>query len=317
MKILILDPPHPYLLERFDQLKLSYDLMYKAPKDELMNVLGEYEGLVVRSRITLDKSFLEKGDKLKFIARYGVGLEHIDLKYAEAQNIAVFNSPEGSKDTVGEHALGMLIMLMNNLGRADREVRAGKWLREPNRGVEIKGKVVGILGYGNMGQSFAKRISGFEAEKVIAYDKFKTNYGDQYAEAVSLNTLFQESDILSIHIPYMPENHHFINKTFLEQFQKNIYLVNTARGTVLNTADLVEAMQAGKVLGAALDVIEYEEMSFVKLDLDQLPKPFQWLRQADNVVLAPHIAGWSMESKLGHAKVLAEKVETFLKISRG
>jgi D-3-phosphoglycerate dehydrogenase len=310
-KILILDPPHPLLTDRLQKMGLELDLDFESPIEELEKVIGEYDGLVIRSRIKLQAPFLEKAEKLKFIARYGVGTEHIDLEYAAKRGIPVFNSPEGSRDAVGEHALGMLLMLMNHLGRADREIRQGLWKREPNRGLEIKGKTVGILGYGNMGNAFAQRLAGFEA-RVIAYDKYKTNYGNQYAEAVSLQQLFEESDILSIHIPYMPSNHYFINKEFLNSFRKNIYLVNTARGLVLNTADLAEAMESGKVIGAAIDVIEYEETSFVKLDLSQLPEPFQYLRRSDRTVLAPHIGGWSMEAKEGHARVLAEKIEAFL-----
>lgn len=314
MKILILDPPHPYLKEQLDLLALKYEEDFDSSKAEVMEKLSQYDGLIVRSRLRLDKAFLEQGTHLQFIARYGVGLEHIDVEYAKQKGIKVYNSPEGSMDTVAEHAMGMLLMLMNNLGRADRQVREGIWSREPNRGLEIKGRVVGILGYGNMGQSFAKRISGFEAKKVIAYDKYRKNYGDQYAEAVSLETLFAEADILSVHIFYEPENHHLINADFLKRFQKPIFLVNTARGLVLHTADLVEAIKQGSVLGAALDVIEYEEMSFAKLDLSQLPAPFQYLQTSDQVVLAPHIAGWSQESKLGHAKVLIQKIRNLLKL---
>jgi D-3-phosphoglycerate dehydrogenase len=242
-----------------------------------------------------------------------VGTEHIDLVYAAQKGVAVFTSPEGSRDTVAEHALGMLLMLMNKLGKADREVRAGKWLREPNRGVEIKGKTVGILGYGNMGQAFARRLVGLACAEVIAYDKFRTNYGDDYARSVGLDELQERSDILSIHIPYLPENHHFIDGPFLDRFARDIYLINTARGTVLNTAHLVERMKSGRVLGAALDVLEYEEMSFSQLDLSSLPEPFQYLRRSDQAVLSPHIAGWSFESKAGHARVLADKIAHFLR----
>lgn len=309
-KVLILDPPHPLLVERLEKLGLELDFDYESPVEKLEKIIDQYDGLVIRSRIQLQSDFLEKAVKLKFIARYGVGTEHIDLEYASERGIAVFTSPEGSKDAVGEHTLGMLLMLMNHLGRADREIREGYWKREPNRGLEIKGKTVGILGYGNMGNAFAQRLAGFEA-RVIAYDKYKENYGNQYAEAVSPEQLFAESDILSIHIPYMPSNHYFIDKKFLNSFRKDIYLVNTARGLVLNTADLVDAMEAGKVIGAALDVIEYEETSFVKLELSQLPEPFQYLRRSERTVLAPHIGGWSMEAKLGHARVLAEKIEAF------
>lgn len=311
-KILVVDPPHSFLLDALKGMGLEADLHYKTSREELIAILPQYAGLIIRSRIQVDRPFLDAGSSLQFIARYGVGTEHIDLEYAAQKNITVFTSPEGSMDTVGEHAVGMLLMLMNNLSRADREIREGIWRREPNRGVEIKGKVVGILGYGNMGKSFARRISGFEAESVIAYDKYKENYGDQYADEVDLQILFEKSDILSIHIPYSADNHYFIDAAFLASFQKPFYLINTARGLVLNTEALVRALEEKKVLGAALDVIEYEDRSFASLELSELPEPFHYLCQSDRVVMAPHIAGWSMESKLGHARVLADKIKKFL-----
>ena len=204
--------------------------------------------------------------------------------------------------------MGLLLALMNKLVRADRQVREGRWVREDNRGTEIRGKTVGILGYGNMGQAFARRLSGFGAE-VIAYDKFKTDYGDEFAEAVSLDALFQRSDILSVHIPYTPENEYFINAAFIDRFHKPIWLVNTARGKVLHTFDLVAKLKDGKVPGAALDVLEYEDGSFTALRADNNPAPLQYLINSGQVILSPHIAGWSHESRLKHAQVLADKIE--------
>lgn len=307
-RILFIDKAHPYLQEQLEAMGFQCDFHLTDTKEQLAAILPVYAGLVIRSRIDLDAAFLSHTKQLKFIARTGVGLEHIDLDYADKKGIAVFNSPEGSRDAVGEHSIGLLLCLMNNLSKADREVRAGQWRREPNRGVEIKGKTVGIIGYGNMGNAFAKRLQGFDTKRVIAYDKFKVDYGNAFAEAVSLEALQDESDIVSIHIPFMPENHHFINGLFLDRFVKPIYLVNTARGLVLHTADLVKRLKSGQVLGAALDVLEYEEGSFAHLNLDELPEPFQYLRQAPNVVLNPHIGGWSQEAKLGHAQVLVEKI---------
>lgn len=281
--------------------------MYQAPREEIFDILPECFGVVMRSRFKVDKTFIDRGMNLKFIAREGVGLDHIDVEYAEKKGIQVLYSPEGSRDTVAEHALGMLLMLLNKLSVADRQVREGVWKREPNRGIEIKGKTVGIIGYGNMGSALAQRLKGFEAN-VIAYDKFKFGYADENATEVKLETIFEKSDIISFHIPYSTDNHHFVNSEFLDRFQKNIFLVNTARGMILNTADLVDHLKSGKVRGAALDVLEYEETSFNYLDFKNLPEPFQYLVNADNVVLSPHIAGWSVESKFGHAKVLAEKI---------
>ncbi len=307
-KILFLDKAHPFLEAHLTGLGFDCHTDVTSEKQAIEAIVGEYEGIVMRSRFRIDKVFLQKASKLIFLAREGVGLEHIDVGFAEASGIKVLISPEGSKDTVAEHALGMLLCLMNNLSRADRQVRNGQWVREANRAVELKGKTVGILGYGNMGSSLAKRLSGFDV-KVLAYDKFKTGYGDDFAAESSLEQLFAEADVLSAHIPYSADNHYFINHEFLQSFNKNIYLVNTARGLVLNTADLVQNLQSGKVLGAALDVLEYEETSFDKFKLEYLPPAFDYLCQADNVLLSPHIAGWSFESKEKHARVLADKIE--------
>lgn len=311
MKILFLNQAHPVLLDRLQALGFLCEEDLQSSESELENQIGEYTGIVLRSRISIGRDLIDRAANLRFIAREGVGLEHIDTGYAESKGIAVLTSPEGSRDTVGEHALGLLLSLLNNLSRADRQIRQGQWIREGNRGVEIKGKTVGVLGYGNMGSAFARKLQGFEA-RVIAYDKYKSNYGDAYAEAVSLEQLWAESDLFSIHIPYMPANHHFIDGAFLDRFQKPVYLVNTARGLVLNTADLVARLQSGKVQGAALDVLEYEDTSFEQVRAGEIPAPMQYLLQADNVVLSPHIAGWSFESKKGHAEVLAEKIDRLI-----
>ena len=309
-KIVLIDPPHPVLLRQLRELGFELLEHYQTSRAELRALLPDCEGLLVRSRLAIDQALLEVGTQLRFVARYGVGVEHIDLDYAAQRGIKVFTSPEGSRDTVGEHTIGMLLMLLNNLSRADREVKANQWRREPNRGVEIKGKTVGILGYGNMGQAFAQRLQGFGA-RVIAYDKYKKDYGDAFAQEVSLAELQAQADIISLHIPYEPDNHHFIDQAFLAACARPVYLINTARGTVLHTADVVAGLQSGKVLGAALDVLEYEELSFASLDLATLPAPFQYLQQADNVVLSPHIAGWSYESKKGHALTLVRKIKDF------
>lgn len=307
-KVLIIDNVHPYLKNRLEELNFEVEVDRESPLDVLEAKIPEYFGLVIRSRIQLTADFFDKATGLAFVARNGVGVEHIDLEAAAKRNITVFTSPEGSRDAVGEHTLGLLLTLMNNLARADRQVRQAQWLREPNRGYEIKGKTVGIIGYGNMGNAFAQRLQGFEV-KVMAYDKFKKDYGNAYATAEGLDTIFKESDIVSLHIPYMPENHHFVDAAFLSQFKKPIYIINTARGLVLNTADLVDALKSGKVLGAALDVLEYEESSFEKLNLAAPPAPLKYLLEAENTVLSPHVGGWTYESKEGHARVLAAKIE--------
>ncbi|MEL6969192.1 MAG: NAD(P)-dependent oxidoreductase [Bacteroidota bacterium] len=306
--VLFLDPTEPILWERLSALGYDCQDLRQADQEEVFAHLPSATGVVIRSRFKVNKAFLDQGSQLAFVARSGVGTEHIDLEYAAERGIQVFTSPEGSRDTVGEHTLGLLLMLMNNLARADHQVRRGEWIRVGNRGYEIKGKTVGIIGYGNMGQAFAQRLQGFDCT-VIAYDKYKDNYGNQFAEAVSLAELQSRADIVSLHIPYEAANHHLVDAAYLSGFTKPIWLVNTARGLVVKTADLVTALENGRVLGAALDVIEYEDQSFVHLDPKQQPPAFQTLLDLPNVVLNPHIAGWSYEAEEGHSRTLADKIE--------
>ncbi len=306
-KIALVDKTHPVLRELLESAGMVCLDCTQLGKEEVIAVLADCRGMVVRSRFVVDADFLQQVAHLDFIARWGVGVEHIDLDAAAQLGIQVFTSPEGSRDTVAEHTMGLLLALLNNLSRADRQVRAGQWIREGNRGIEIKGKTVGIMGYGNMGRAFARRLQGFQA-RVIAYDRYLTNYADFCAEAVDLDTLWNESDIISLHFPYSIDNHYFVDGAFLDRFAKPIFLINTARGLILHTEDLVTRLKSGQVRGAALDVIEYEETSFAHLNPDALPPAFQYLRQSDNVVLSPHIAGWSFESEEGHGRVLAEKI---------
>ncbi len=298
---------HPFLGKQLTKLGYDCEFDYTSSKAEIEAKINNYYGVVMKSRFKADASFFKKAKKLKFLARVGVGFEHIDVGFANKKGIEIILSPEGSRDAVGEHTMGLLLSLFNNLPKGDREIKAGKWIREPNRGIEVKGKTVGIIGYGNMGQSFARRLSGFEA-KVLAYDKYKKGYGDKYAKAVSLKTIFKETDILSLHIPYDKHNHYFVDQELLKQFKKPIYILNTARGLVLNTKAVVKAMKKETVLGVGLDVMEYEEQSFEAFNGDKLPKPFQYLINSDRVVLSPHIAGWTMESKLKHAQTIVKKI---------
>jgi D-3-phosphoglycerate dehydrogenase len=260
----------------------------------------------------MNRQLIDKATNLKFIGRVGAGMESIDVAYAESKGIKCFNSPEGNRDAVGEHALGMLIAVMNNFLHADKQVRNGEWKREENRGVEIKGKTIGIIGYGNMGSAFAKKLKGFEAN-VIAYDKYKFNYSDEFVKEVSLEEIFENSDILSLHVPLTDETHYMLNASFINKFKKKFWLINTSRGAVVNTNDLVAALKSGKVKGAALDVIEYEETSFETLSGKDLPDAWKYLISSDKVILTPHIAGWTVESKIKLAKVLAEKIIAYMK----
>jgi len=299
---------HPFLAKALTKIGYECEFDYSSTKEEIEAKIANFYGVVMKSRFRADKTFFKAAKHLDFLARVGVGFEHIDVDYARKKGIEIILSPEGSRDAVGEHTMGLLLCLFNNLAKGDREIKNGQWIREPNRGIELKGKKVGIIGYGNMGKSFAKRLSGFGV-KAMAYDKYKKGYGNKYAKEVSLKKIFKESDIVSLHIPYDTHNHYFVDKDFLKQFKKPIYLFNTARGLVVNTKDLVKAMKKEKVLGVGLDVIEYEEQSFEAFKGKELPEPFQYLIASDRVVLSPHIAGWTMESKLKHAQTIVKKIK--------
>ena len=313
-KVLFVDHTHPLLIQKLEQSGFVCVLLENNDRKAVSDVIHQYTGIIIRSGIILDKEILSKASHLKFIGRVGSGLESIDLDFAKSKNIACFNSPEGNRDAVGEHTLGILLCLLNNICVSGNEIKQGIWLREQNRGVEISGKTIGIIGYGNMGSAFARKVFGFKAN-VISYDKYKTKYANHFTKEVSLETIFEQADIVSIHIPLTPENKYFINAGFIHSFRKNIYLVNTARGPVLKTSDLVAALKSGKVSGAALDVIEYEESSFDKMNLENMPDDFHFLCQQPNVVLTPHIAGYTNESKIKLAEILADKIIDFSKQS--
>lgn len=307
MKILFIDSNHKLLHETLQQAGHICDLNYNWTKEEIENNIHLYDGIVIRSKIKITKEIIDKASKLKFIARAGAGLENIDVTYAESKGIKCLHAPEGNRDAVAEQALGMLLALFNNLFKANKEVREGKWIREGNRGVELMGKTVGIIGYGNMGSAFAERLKGFVVN-VLVYDKYKKNFGTEFIKESSLEEIFKNSDILSLHTPLTDETNYLINDSFISKFSKNIYIINTARGKCLNTVDLVKNLKSGKVLGACLDVLEYEMVSFESLNTKEFPEAFQYLIQSDNVVLSPHIAGWTQESNEKIAKALAEKI---------
>ncbi len=273
-------------------------------RDEYKKIVLGYVGIVIRSKVKLDADFLQHCHNLRFIARVGAGMENIDVAYAEKRNIICLNAPEGNKDAVGEQALGMILALFNRIIVSDREVREGKWIREGNRGIELGNKTVGIIGYGNTGSAFAKKLAGFGV-KVISYDKYKTDYSDNYVLESTMEKLFDECDIVSLHTPLTDETQDLVNNDFLESFRKNIYIVNTSRGKILNTADLVSALDRGKVIGACLDVIEYEGLSFEDVNI---PKEFKELIKNNNVILTPHIAGWTHESNHKMALTIARKI---------
>ncbi len=311
-KILFIDSNHPRLHEMLIEQRFQCDLFYDKPADELKKLIPNYDGIVLRSKFKITAAIIDSAPKLKCIARVGAGMENIDVAYAEKKGIVCVNSPEGNRDAVAEHALGMLLALFNSLIKANAEVRLGKWLREENRGIELCGKTVGIVGYGNMGAAFAQRLQGFGV-KILAYDKYKTNFGTEFAKESRMDDIFEQADILSLHTPLTDETNYLINDVFIKQFKKNIYIINTARGKCLNTEDLVKNLKSGKVLGACLDVLEYEAVSFEGIDNKEIPAPLQYLFSSDKVILTPHIAGWTKESNIKLAEFLAEKIIAVLK----
>tara|TARA_R110001583_G_scaffold128551_1_gene280320 strand:- start:710 stop:1648 length:939 start_codon:yes stop_codon:yes gene_type:complete len=308
MKVLHLDVNHPLIIEQFNALGFQNDEDYTSTKEELEKKIGDYDGVIIRSRFTIDEAFLDKAVSLKFIGRLGAGLENIDTDHAKRLGIFLAAAPEGNRNAVGEHALGMLLSLFNKLNKADREVRNGKWDREGNRGIELEGKTVGIIGYGNMGKAFAKKLKGFDVE-VICYD-IVGGVGDENARQVGIMEFKQRSEVVSLHVPQTPSTINMINTDFLKDFKNPLWLINTARGKCVVTEDLVVAMKEGKVLGAGLDVLEYEKKSFEDMfGGSELPEAFTYLIKANNVLLTPHVAGWTVESKIKLAQTVVDKIK--------
>ncbi len=308
MKILHLDTNHPLLINQLNDLGYTNDEDYTSSKQEVENKIQLYDGFIIRSRFSIDKSFLDKATNLKFIGRVGAGLENIDCEYAASKKIELIAAPEGNRNAVGEHSLGMLLSLFNKLNKADKEVRNGKWLREENRGIELDGKIVGLIGYGNMGKSFAKKLRGFDVE-VLCYD-IKPNVGDENCTQVSLQELQEKADVLSLHTPQTELTKNMINSDLINGFNKPFWLINTARGKSVVTKDLVNALKNGKILGAGLDVLEYEKSSFENLfSDDKMPEAFKYLINSENVILSPHVAGWTIESKEKLAQTIVDTIK--------
>ncbi|MFS4466639.1 2-hydroxyacid dehydrogenase [Maribacter sp. 2210JD10-5] len=308
MKVLHVDTNHPLIIEQFSEMGFQNDEDYSSSKTEIENKIHLYDGLIIRSRFRIDEAFLDKATNLKFIGRLGAGLENIDVRYAKSKGIFLAAAPEGNRNAVGEHALGMLLSLFNNLNKADKEVRNGKWDREGNRGWELEGKIVGIIGYGHMGKAFAKKLKGFDIDEVICYD-IKGGVEDDNARQVGIMELHQRADVISLHVPQTDLTVGMVNTEFLEKFHKPIWIINTARGKCIKTNDLVAALKSNKVLGAGLDVLEYEKASFENMFTNELPEAFQYLVKADNVLLSPHVAGWTVESKEKLAQTVIDKIK--------
>lgn len=308
IKVLHIDSNNPILWNELENAGFENHADFNSSKEEIENKIHNYNGIVIRSRFKIDKRFIDKGANLQFIARVGAGLESIDCDYAQTKGIALIAAPEGNRNAVAEHTLGMILSLFNNLNQADNEVRAGEWNRESNRGYELDGRTVGIIGYGNMGKAFAKKLKGFDTE-VLCYD-IQKGLGDENARQVSLQELQQKSDVLSLHIPWTPETDKMVDSAFINAFAKPFWIMNTSRGKNIVTADLAQAIEAGKVLGAGLDVLEYEKLSFETLFRQETtPEAFQYLLNSPKVILTPHIAGWTFESHERLAQVIVDKIK--------
>lgn len=307
MKILFIDIIHPLLKEKLEKLNYNCDTAYKKSKSEIEEIISNYQGIIIRSRFKIDKQFIDKATNLKFIARAGSGMENINTEYAQIKNIKCYNAAEGNRKAVAEHAIGMLLSLFNNLNKADLGVRNQIWEREANRGVELSGKTIGIIGFGNNGSAFAKALKGFNVS-ILAYDKYLNNYTHQS----DMENIYKKADIVSLHIPLTEETTYLVDDNFINSFEKDFYLINTARGKCVNTISLVKGLNNGKIKGACLDVFECEKTSFENLSKDGLTTEIQYLIDSEKTILSPHIAGWTQESNIKIAKILLGKITSSL-----
>lgn len=303
-KVLIIDRMHDCTLPLLEQLGLQVDYRPDIRPQEVEPLLQDAYGLILRSKMKVGMELLEKAPVLRFIARAGAGVDEIDDAYLQRRGITLLNAPEGNRDAVGEHTVGMILCLLNHLLIGDKEVRRRLWRREANRGHELGTRTVGIIGYGNMGQATARRLSGFGC-RVLAYDNGRLDYGDAYAQQASLEQLQAEADIVCFHIPLNKENRHMVDEAYLAAFAKPIYLVNMARGEIMRLQVLQQALEQGKVLGAALDVLENEKLDTLTPEQEQA---FEALAATDRVIFMPHVGGWSFESYRRISEVLAEKI---------
>ncbi len=309
MKILIIDEMHESIMPMLQ--KDGHEVTYspEITREEILASVAEFDGLIIRSKTPMDRELLERATNLKFIGRAGAGLDKIDLEYMAENDITLFHAAKGNRDAVAEHAIGMLLALFNNVGKADQEVRKGIWDREGNRGHELAGKTVGIMGFGNMGKSFARRLQGFKVD-ILAYDKYKMDFGDDFVQEVIWEKLKAEADVLSIHVPLTPETKDFFTLKELKSFAKPFWLINTARGEVISFKTLNEALDQGILKGALLDVLENEK--FEKFSPAQKAE-FEKLATRDNVLFSPHVAGWTYESYEKINKVLAKRIKKAFK----
>jgi D-3-phosphoglycerate dehydrogenase / 2-oxoglutarate reductase len=307
VNILFLDEVHEVLAERLTAEGFNCVNGYDQSREQCESLMDTTDGIVVRSRFPMDEDFLKRAPNLKFVARSGAGMENIDLDYCTRRNIKCYSSPEGNRNAVAEHALGMLLSLMNKMPSAHEQVKHGIWDRDNNRGIELDGKTVAIIGFGNNGSAFAKKLKGFDV-KILAYDKYKTGFGTSQVIESRMEVIFEEADVISFHIPQNEETLFMCNQSYLDAFKKPIFLLNLSRGKILNTESLVNNLKNGKVLAAGLDVLEYEKASFEDFFAGKLPEAFDYLLKAKNVILTPHVGGWTNESYFKLSNVLADKI---------
>ncbi len=304
-KCLIVDKMHPSIVPLLAEIGYQADYQPDISRAEVLEQISGYQGLIVRSKLKIDSELIAQAASLKFVARAGAGLDQLDKEALLQNGISILNAPEGNRDAVGEHTLGILLNLLNNISRADQQIRHSVWDREGNRGVELMGKTVGIIGYGNMGQAFARRLSGFGVT-VLAYDKYRTDYSDAFAEEATMEEIFRQAEIISFHVPLTRETQFLIDKLYLSKFNQDVYLLNTARGKIISLATLVEGLASGKIRGAALDVLENEKLQ--QLTPHQ-QAAFDQLCQSDRVLFTPHVAGWTYESYEKINQTLVEKIK--------
>ena len=308
MKVLHIEENHPSLTKGLDLLGFQNDLAFNDSLPEVLAKIDAYDGLILRSKFKIDKTFILHAKNLKFIGRVGAGIENIDVQAVKNRNIYLINAPEGNRNAVGEHCVGMLLGLMNNLKAGHESIQAGQWDRDGHRGWELSGRTIGIIGYGNTGKSFAQRISGFDVS-TLCYD-ILDNVGDENALQVSMEELMTKSEVISIHTPHTPLTRGIIDYKFIEEMNHSFWLLNTARGSAVVTGDLVTGLQSGKIMGAGLDVLEYETRSFSSIfNDDKLPLALEYLIQAKNVILSPHVGGWTRESQIKLATTIVEKIK--------
>ncbi len=303
MKIIIIDQVSKLLIKSLEKNNIAYDIKDQTPKDEIQKIIKNYDGIIIRSRFVIDKTFINHCENLKFIARAGSGMENIDTNYAELKGIKCFNAAAGNANAVAEHALAMLLNLFNNINQANQEVKNGVWQREKNRGIELSGKTIGIIGFGNNGSAFASLLSGFNI-KILAYDKYLANYNFKS----TLKDIFQKADILSLHINLNKENTYYVDRKFIKNFKKPIYLINTSRGKCVKNEAIVYGLKNQKILGACLDVMENEKTSFEDIVVKKNDTNLNYILRSEKTILSPHIAGWTKESKIKISNLITEKI---------